>query len=227
MGVTELARMLGLDPSTAYRVLATLVSAGWAVQESETRRYYLTMKMAQLGRLVHDNDTLCRSATSTLHRLASEFGETAHLATMDEGEVVFIAHRVPHSYLTVNVDLLSRGPSYCTAVGKAMLSRMGRAEVEMRLNGCEMKPLTEKTFVSLSDLFCDLVMARNRGYAVDDEEYCVGVRCVAAPILDENERPIAAIGLTGPSIRFSSKRLPSMGEAVKEAARDLAVIHGL
>jgi DNA-binding IclR family transcriptional regulator len=225
MGVTEIAHMLRLDPSTAYRVLATLVAAGWAIQEPETRRYYLTMKMGHLGRLVDYNDALCRIATPTLQRLAAEYGETAHLAVLDGADVVFVAHRVPHTYLTVNVDLLSRGPSYCTAVGKAMLSRMSDAEIEARLDQVEMKPLAPRTIVSMDGLLKDLARARADGYAVDDEEYCLGVRCVAAPVLDGSGRPMAAIGLTGPSVRLTHERIACLGPATKRAAAELAELH--
>ena len=222
MGVTELAHLLRLDPSTVYRLLATMMLAGWVHQDPQTRCYYLALKVAHLGGLVQEQNLLCDRALPILRSLAASSGETAHLATLDGSEVVFIAHEVSRNYLVVNVDLLSRGPSYCTAVGKAMLSCMSPTEVEMRLDGITWEPLTPKTITSIPELLRDLQKARELGYAIDDEEYSVGVRCVASAIQDSLGKPIAAVGLTGPTVRFTADRIQEFSTATRAAAQQIA-----
>jgi DNA-binding IclR family transcriptional regulator len=223
LGVSELGRIMGLDPATVYRILATLTAAGWVQRNEDNHRYSLSLKLTYLGASVNQHDLLRQQAQASLKRLAQESGETAHLAVLDGGEVVFLAHEMGSHFLAVNVDLLSRGPSYCTAVGKAILGALSPFQVEMRLSGVTFERRTPNTIVSLPDLQAHLRRVRAQGYAVDDEEYSVGVRCVAAPIFQEGQ-PIASIGLTGPAVRVTGERTVQLADAVLASAREMTVL---
>jgi DNA-binding IclR family transcriptional regulator len=226
MGVSELARLMKLDPATVHRILATLLAAGWVYRDHESRRYHVALKVAHLGALVRQNDYLCDTALPALKKLSADYGETAHLATLDGPEVLFLAHETAQHVLVVNVDLLSRGPAYCMAVGKAILGAMSPLQVEVLLADVQLEPYTSHTRTSLCALLKDLRQVRQLGYAVDDEEYTEGVRCVAAPISNATGKPVASIGLTGPSVRVTPERIPLLGKAVVEAAQRITTLLG-
>lgn len=219
-GVSELARAMNLDPSTVHRVLATLVAAGWVHRNADTRKYSLSLKLAHLGATVRQHDILLEKALPSLKSLARGSGETVHLAVLDGGEVIFLAHEMGRHFLGVNVDLLSRGPSHCTAVGKAMLSGLTRHQVESRLAGVPLEQRTPHTITSLPELLDDLALVRQKGYALDAEEYELGVSCIAAPVFHQ-KRVLASVGITGPTMRVSGSRIPQLAAAVLASAKEI------
>ncbi|GAB4518739.1 MAG: IclR family transcriptional regulator [Roseibium sp.] len=212
MRLTEIAEELGVDKSNASHVLKTLVASGYAAQD-DSRRYVASSRHAEpcreqsLSEVVACKE-MCRPA---LEDLVRETGECAHLAVLIDTRVWYIDKVDSTLPLKVDHPIGSLSPLHCTALGKAFLA-FGTAAMP-----AERKSYTPKTITSEDALKAELEITRRRGYAVDDEEFAPGIRCAARPVFDAQGRMIAALGVSGPSVRVDDARLKELGDLVRAA----------
>jgi IclR family acetate operon transcriptional repressor len=120
----------------------------------------------------------------------------------------------------------SRVPLHCSAVGKALLTAMPEERVRRIFATRTMARLTPKALIEFNTLHEDLLQCRRRGYAVDNQEHSVGVKCVASVIYNEYAEPFGAISVSGPALRFSDQRAPLLGTLVREAASSITAALG-
>jgi len=230
IGVSDLARRLGLHKNNAFRLLATLELAGYIQQSSETELYRLGPACLELGRAYAHNHTLMREARSILEGLADEVGETAHLGILQGDEVVHLDGVLPDQLVLTGSRVGQRLPCHCTALGKALLSGElghagsgGREGKGLVLADRKLESYTEATIVDGAKLLEQLRVVQLEGYAVDLEECAPGLRCVAAPVRDANARVVAALSLSGPSLRLSEDRLHGeVARSITDAAARLS-----
>jgi DNA-binding IclR family transcriptional regulator len=217
----EIARATDLPKSTAYRILVTLGNCGFVEQTRDGERYRLGMRVASLGLTALRRLSIRRDALPLMERLVERFEETCVLGIFDQGSVLDI--EVVHSdhVLTVTSEVGHRLPIHCTASGKALLAFLPPAVVESVL-ARPLEACTECTITSPAQLLEELELVRERGYAVDEEEYEVGVRAVAAPIVDIDGNVIAEISMPGPSSRLTVERVPGIARALIEAANAIS-----
>ncbi len=211
--LTDIAAALGMDKSNAAHLLKTLVAAGYA-QQDDRRRYLASAKLAGVAREAHTLEeivTVKEAWRSVLEALVDETGECAHLAVL-VGERVWYIDKVD-SRLPLKVDhpIGALSPLHCTALGKAFLAFGGARPP------AEQPAFTASTLTSPRALEGEIEVSRQRGYAVDDEEFAQGIRCVAVPVHDDAQRMIAAIGVSGPSVRITDARLHELGRIVAAA----------
>lgn len=218
VGVSELAEMLGVDPSSSYRLLATLERHGYVLQEAQGKKYALGYAALELAGAVLRRLNVATIAAPHLRTLVNETGESAHLAVRDGANAVFIGQEVATAILRVDTTIGSSEPVHCTAVGKVLLSEMAEGELMAIFGGRPLPRFTSQTITSLDELLPELARTRTRGYAFDDEELHPGVRCLAAPVRDYQNRIIAAIGISGPTSRLTRERLPELSAAICDAA---------
>jgi len=128
--------------------------------------------------------------------------------------------------MRMNARLGARAPLHASGVGKAMLSAMPPREADELVGRGALAIYTDHTLVTRAGLVQALAQAASRGYAIDDEEHALGLRCVAAAIVDEAGRPWAALSIAGPTSRLTRERLPELGERVRSAARDVTLALG-
>ncbi len=225
VGLTELASRLGWDKATIHRLLATLERRGYLLRDPSTRRYALGLKIFGLYESVTRSFDIQRVARPFLARIAEQTGETAHLAVALAGRIVFIDRVASSESLAVNTQIGAQEPMYCTALGRAILAYL--PEEELRLNvPTSLQRYTRKTISSITALRASLTGVRARGYAIDDEEYLLGIRCVASVILGHAGAPIAAIGISGPSTRLPLPKMSRLGAGIREAAHELSLRAG-
>lgn len=218
MGVSELARRLGLHKNNAFRLLATLELAGYMQQTPETDRYHLGPRCLELGQAFLRTHTLINQARPILEELAESMGETAHLGILRGDEVVHLDGVLPEQLVLTSLRVGERLPAYCTALGKVLL-RDEAFETPDRV----LIRHTDKTLVDPAKLADELRAVALRGYATDVEEFATGLRCVAAPVRDVSSNAIAAISLSGPSLRLSEEVLHgTAARAVAAAAAQLS-----
>jgi DNA-binding IclR family transcriptional regulator len=230
IGVSDLARRLGLHKNNAFRLLATLELAGYIQQSPDTELYRLGPACLQLGRAYASHHTLMREAHSILEGLAGSVGETAHLGILQGDDVVHLDGVLPDQLVLTGSRVGQRLPSHCTALGKALLSgelrpsaRVAHEGEALPLTDRELESYTDATIVDVAKLIEQLRVVQLEGYAVDLEECAPGLRCVAAPIRDANARVVAALSLSGPSVRLSEDRLHGeIARSVTEAAMRLS-----
>ena len=144
-----------------------------------------------------------------------------NLGVIDDGQVVFISQVESREVMRMIVRLGSRSPIHASGVGKAMLANMPQQRVTRILQQRGLARYTDRTIDNPAMLRDELEQVRQQGYALDDEEHAVGLRCVAAPIFDENGQALAAISLSGPKARIVDSRLGEMGNAVRQTAAEI------
>lgn len=218
LSLSELAVNADLAPSTALRLLSILADHGYVEKSPETDRYRLGVAMFERGSIYIQTTTIERIVQRPLTALARESNQTASLAVLDHGEIIHIvvipAGRAIRYYTSVG----QREMAHCTGLGKALLSGLDDAELDeiVRLRGLPGR--TDRTITNISALRAHLAQVREQGYAIDNEESIVGLRCVAAPVVDDRGRYVAAVSASGPAAEFSEETMPVLIRAVRATA---------
>jgi len=225
-GVTELAQFLGIHKSTASRLLATLNERGYVSRSPQSGKYSLGMHLVELSRVKLDQIDLRQLARPYLENLVSATGETAHLAVLDHGKVVYIDKVDTPQTLGMRSRIGYRIAAHCTALGKALLAELPAAELDSVLDTDKMVRFTSNTITDPDTLKLHLASVRERGYAIDDEEHEDGIRCIAAAIKDHAGRVVAAISVSGPTFRITREKADAIGRLVGDAARRLSASSG-
>ena len=226
MLLTELSAASGLHVSTAHRLLNSLVDRGYAYKDSGTGKYKLTLRFFEIGCQASralDIISVCRPFLDALSDFAQE---TVHLVKRDGVYVIYLYKSEPSQMLVRMASHVGgSSPLYCTAVGKAILSRLDDKEVESVWNASTIRRITANTIVDLPSLKLQLADIRQKGYAVDQEENEIGVCCVAAPILDWQGVPIAAASVSGHVSRMTPETqqriLPKLLDTTSAISRQL------
>ncbi len=207
LGVTELSKRLKLHKNNVFRLLATLESRGYIEQNKATENYRLGLKSLELGQTFIKQMGLLRQAKPILEKLVAECNETSYVAIFKEGYIVYLD--VVETDLTVRVvsRVGSRLPAYCTAAGKIHLAFMSDEEIDAVLPAGELKQYSARTVTNRDTLKAELKEIAEQGYALDNEELDLGVRCVAVPIRDYTRRIVGAVSISGPAMRLDDERI--------------------
>ncbi|MBI2561017.1 MAG: IclR family transcriptional regulator [candidate division NC10 bacterium] len=223
LNLIELSRHLHIEKSTLHRLLGTLEGRGFIRKDPASLRYSLGIKMLELGTAVTARSALGRTATPVLDRLAVRCRHTVNLAILDRDEVLYVARRDSPEPLRLTVDVGRRIPAHCTALGKAMLAFRPVAEVRRLFSRRRRLPrFTPNTIASPRDLLAQLEAVRRTGVALDREELTLGIRCLAAPVLDLTEFACAAISITAPSATLNEERVAELRPVLLEAVREVS-----
>lgn len=224
IGVSDLSRRLGLHKNNAFRLLATLEESGYIEQSVRSERYRLGASCLELGQAFINSNPLLRTARPVLEELATQLGESAHLAVLQDFEVVHLDGEQPHQLVLTALRVGQRLPVHSTALGKVLLGgapdhqrKLFEEEVIAR-RGLDRR--TPSTITDRDKLFEHLNSVSLQGYAVDVEECEVGMSCIAAPIIDGHGRVLAAISVSGPSFRLGPDELMGKAAPAVTAAAD-------
>jgi IclR family transcriptional regulator, KDG regulon repressor len=222
LGVTELAERLGLHKSTVHRFMVNLDAAGMVERNPRTGRYRLGMRIFELGGLVKQRMNLWDEALPFLESLVRDTGETGHLAVLDGGEAIYIERVEARRALRVP-SAIGRGyPAHATNLGKVLLADLEPERLAEIIEERGLPAYTPHTIVDPRTLERELVRIRERGYAVDNEEYDEGLRCIGAPVRDHSGRVVAALGIGGPVTRITPARVEELSTLVMAAATGLS-----
>ncbi|MDQ8729320.1 IclR family transcriptional regulator [Bradyrhizobium sp. LHD-71] len=206
MGLAEVARAAGVDNATAFRFLNTLVQLGYIEKISETKRFRLTLKCLDLGFSAIARTDLRELARPLLRELVNETIEAASIAVPDGSEVVYIERvQAGLARLGVDVRIGSRVPAYSTAVGQIILAYLPRDAQVAALDAAPRRKLTATTLTALDALLARLQQVRQKGFALSDQENVTGLRVLAAPVLDADGVPLAALSVAAPAFAMPLK----------------------
>lgn len=214
--IIEIATKLGVDKGSASRLMSTLVNHGFAEKDAISRRFSLGPQVVVLSRSLLTRMPLRDVAKPYLRELMETTGECAHIGILSRGKVLYIDQVESPASLRVNAEVGFMAPLHCTALGKVLLA-FGRQPIPENL-----ERYTESTLVTRESLRKHLETVLEKGYAVDDEEFDLGVRCIAAPIFDFREKIVGSIGISGPLTRMASSRMGSLAEQVLSVSRQLS-----
>ncbi|PWC79886.1 transcriptional regulator [Azospirillum sp. TSH64] len=218
MTLTELSEAANLSPSTTHRLLTTLQYERYVRFDQSARGWVVGVQAYMTGANFLKTRNLVDVARPRMRRLMEESSEIVNLAVEENGEALYLARVGGPRAAQVAVPQADRTLLHCSAVGKALLAGMPETKVQTIVTQRGMRQFTRSTLSSLPALYRDLTLVRTRGYALDQEERVSGLRCVAAPIFDENSRVMGALSLSGSSRRIEDARLRALGEMVKRAA---------
>lgn len=216
--LTEVAQQVGLSPSTAHRLLTTLEQERYVHFDAERRLWSVGMQAFVAGSAFLKTRSLAATARPHMRALMEESEETVNLAVEDQAEAVYLSQVECRQMMRAFARPGGRVPLHCSSVGKALLSAMPDSDLARVLHRQGLPRVTVKTITTTPALRGDLARARERGYAVDDEEHAVGLRCIAAVIFNETADPLAALSLSGPMARIPDERIPLLGDLVRRKA---------
>lgn len=218
MSLTEVAQATGLAGSTAHRLLTSLESERYVRFDPEPRLWSVGVQAFIAGSGFLKTRNVVQMARPHMRTLMERSGETVSLAVEDQGVAVYLSQVECREMMRSFARMGARVPLHCSGVGKALLSATGEGELARVLARYGLPPMTHRTLTKEDVLRADLVGIRERGYAIDDEEHAVGLRCVAAVVFNEHGDPACAISVAGPMARITDERMPHLGELVREAA---------
>lgn len=224
-GLQRLAQDTGLAKSTVHRLLASLVSLGYAAQD-ENGRYRLTLKMFELSSGIVNSMDIMDVAKVHLERLAQRTGEAVHLVIRDGQDIVYI-YKTESGPMRMSSRVGLRSPLYCTGVGKAILATLPADEVAQIWQHTTPHKLTAHTIVEFDALQAQLTEVRTNGYAIDDEENELGVRCVAVAIPGVGGRADSAFSISGLAPYMTPERIRRIATLALDARTDIMADLGL
>jgi IclR family KDG regulon transcriptional repressor len=216
VSITELAETLGVDKGSASRLVSTLVHYGYAEKDDVTRRFHLGSEVVSLSRSVLTRLPLRETAKPYLRQLMEQTGECAHLAVHAQDKVMYIDQVESPATLRVNAQVGTMNPLHCTALGKILLAF---CDLDFPVS---LDTFTPRTITDPELLRLHLDEVRRLGYAVDDEEFDLGVRCIAVPVFDFRGKVVGSIGISGPATRVTGERLPELTAIVVEVGKSLS-----
>jgi DNA-binding IclR family transcriptional regulator len=223
LSLAELAKRTGIPRATAFRLLSTLEQAGFLAKEHGA--YQLGIKCFGLGNIVAGGFDLRETAHPHLVALRDATQETTQIAILDHWQVVYLERMLssrPVGFMRSRAGAIL--PAYCTALGKTLLAFRPAGEVETWARKQKFTPLTPRTVTSATRLLKELVVIRERGYGLDEEEREKGVCCVAAPVRNHTGHVVAAISVAGPTHRMPRALEGSdVAAAVVAAARAISL----
>ncbi len=219
--VAQVAKLMNINRASSHRFLSTLKELGYA-DKDDSSRYYLTSKVIALGMKVLDRFEIRKIARPFLQELSNKFNETINLGYFN-GETVLTIDKIDSTeILRMDAGIGGGEPAYCTSLGKAILAFLPDQQLKNYLQATKLKPFTTNTVISIDKLKEELMHVRENGYAIDDEELSVGLRCVGAPLFDHNGQALYAISISGPSIRMGSKKIEEMRRELKKICQNLS-----
>jgi IclR family acetate operon transcriptional repressor len=224
--LSDLAVRTGLSTSTAHRLLATLEKRRFVQFDRYQSKWHVGAQSFTVGATFARRRNFTAQAMPYLRKLRDQSRETANLAVVDDESIIVLTRMESREIMRSLTKVGGRVAMVASGVGKAVLATYSDEDVNAIIRRQGMPRLTEKSIVRPGELFRELQEIRRRGYAVDDEEARMGLRCVAAVVYSDCSEPLAAISVSGMTSRVTDDRLPALGRMVREVAAELTVALG-
>ncbi|MFB6214682.1 MAG: IclR family transcriptional regulator, partial [Candidatus Bipolaricaulia bacterium] len=221
LSVTEIARKCETNPSSLYPILHTLEKYGYLSRDND-KLYRLGLAFAKKGRLVMDRLSLTSEAKSEIKKLRDKTEKTVHLGFLSENQIVYIDKVESTSGFRMYSSPGKTAPLHATALGKAILAHLSKDRLEKMIGKLTLSSYTKNTITSLEELREELKHIGRMGYAVDEEEFEEGIKCIAAPIHRHNGEVDAAVSLTGLAAQMSEDVIERKADLVKNCASNIS-----
>ncbi len=224
--LTDLAVRTGLSPSTVHRLLTALERRRFVQLDRAESKWHVGARSFTVGATFARRRNFSAQALPYLRKLRDVTRETANLAVVDDESIIVLTRMESREIMRSLTKVGGRVAMVASGVGKAVLATYSDEDVSAIIRHHGMPRLTEKSIVRPGDLFKELERVRRQGYAVDDEEACMGLRCIAAVVYNDCSEPLAAISVSGMTSRLTDDRLTALGQTVREVAAELTVALG-
>jgi DNA-binding IclR family transcriptional regulator len=218
LSLSQVTRQLGLPKSSVHCLLRTFENSGYVYRDVSCGKYRVSLSICDLARQALHSMSLREQARQPLRRLAERTGLTVHMAVLEQGSCILIEKVTPLGVPRTATWLGKQLALHCTAVGKVLLAYSTEADAEQLISNQGLIRYNDNTICSVRQLKHELETIRLRGYALDDEEEEIGVRCLGAPIFDAHGEAVAALSIVGDAARISEDTLPNLHREVVDAA---------
>lgn len=226
LGVTELARITELDKSSVSRLLKTLVAAGYVSQDPVSKSYDLGLTLLHLGQKMLKRINISALSKQILKQLAFETEECVHIAILVNNKALYIEQAAPPSGISVDAPIGTLAPLHCTALGKVLFAFQKEKIQRELLDTINFEAFTRRSITNLSTFQFEIEKVKQNHVAYDDEEFSVGVKCMAVPVFKHDGSIAAAIGLSGPSPRVTDDKISIWSVLLKKEAEQLSIRMG-
>jgi len=224
--LSDLAVRTGLSTSTVHRLLATMEKRRFVQFDRDGSKWHVGAQSFSVGATFARRRNFTAQAMPYLRKLRDQTRETANLAVVDDEAIIVLTRIESREIMRSLTKVGGRVAMVASGVGKAVLATYSDDDVNGIICRQGMPRLTEKSIVRPSELFRELQIIRRRGYAVDDEEARMGLRCIAAVVYSDCSEPLAAISVSGMTSRITDERLPVLGCIVRAVAAELTLVLG-
>lgn len=219
IGVTELSDILNVSKSTVHRLLMSLYKADFIQQNSENKKYFLGLRFIELGEIVSRELDIQELVHPFLQELGEVTDETAHLAIKNRNQIFYIDKIESSKTIRMFSNIGKRAPMYCTGIGKAVLAFLPENEIKQVLAETELIKYTDNTLTTKAEILQELAEIRDRGYAIDNEEHELKIKCAAAPILNYKKEVVAGISVASPVMRLDEEKFKIIINEVLKASK--------
>ncbi len=224
--LSDLAQHVNMPASTTHRLLGTLQKHGFADFETERQEWTVGVGAFRIGSAYLLRSNLVEASLKVMRPLMLDTGETANLGISEGGNIVFVSQVETTNPIRAMFRQGTGSPMHASGIGKAMLASRPRAEVEKQLASFGQPAFTPHTLTTPEALWDDLEVIATRGWALDNEERYLGMKCVAAAVYNAHGKAIAGISVSGPSSRFTDEVIQRTGPILVAAADTLMEMIG-
>lgn len=222
LSIAELVEMLSLNKSTVHRILQTLVAWGYVSKNEQTKNYRLGMKVMELSSHYLNGLELKTEALPFMERLQQQTKAFVHLGMLDGSDIVYLEKIGPYTHFRMYSQIGRRAALYSTGLGKAIFAHLDEPRQTELLKKLTYAPITEHTVKDEASFLEEIKHTQQRGYAIDEEENEIGMRCVAVPVFDYTGRVIAAVSVSGYINSFPKDKIVLFGAYVIECANSIS-----
>ena len=224
MGITEIGKELHMGLSTIYRMLNTLKCRGYIVQNQQTSKYIIGTKLFILGCKVQNTTNLIKVVTPFLQRLSQNTNETINFAILEGREAIYLYKIESKEMLKAGIEVGTKVAAHCTSLGKVLLAFRPEQEFIMLYpnENEKLTTFTPKSISSVEELKKCLKKIKKQGYAIDEEEFKIGVNCLGVPIINNEGKAIAAISISGPVSRFNLFKMEKIKSILIALSQDIS-----
>ena len=219
--LTEIAEKVGLHKSTAYRIISTLLKRGY-LKKNADGTYKIGLKLIEAVSYYIDSLELQTEVRPYIAQITAKFGLTSHLGILESDKVVYIEKMDIFSNIKLYSQIGLRMHAYCSSLGKCLLANFSNTQLRSIMGKTEFTRFTPNTITTIEALQKEIDSVRQRGWAIDDEEFEIGHRCIGAPVYDYRGDIIAAISASGSTTILTNERIPEIVEYLKQTAAEIS-----
>ena len=223
--ISEIAKEFGIPVNSTFRIIKSLETYGYI--EEVSRRYFTTPRLLYLGYAGLNQKGIVQNSIDLMHDLRDDINETVMLGTMAANEFVIIEQLPSFEYIKVTTEIGHRVPIHASAPGKATLAFLPFKERTAVLEHISFDRFNDATIPSKNEMLDEINVIVEKGFSVDNGEEITGIICVAAPILDYRNYPVASIWITGPDFRIKEKGIENIGKSIADVAARISKRFGL
>ncbi len=221
MKLTEISEELDINKGTLHGLISTLKFHGFIDQDGKTQKYRLGLYLIELGDIASKSLDIIQITSPIIEEVSNRLQETVHIAKLDNFDVVYVDKKESKQSMRIYTSIGSRNPAYCTGVGKAMLAYLDEDTLNMLLPE-KVEKFTPNTVTDKEEFIKRLRLIKEKGYALDNEEFSIGLKCVAAPIFNHEGKAIYGLSVSGPSVRMTEEKIQESIKLIKLAAEKIS-----